>query len=97
MTDKKPHGVGYSAESDVVYRAQVGPAPRAQAVFGLMSHTFDISQVTSSATAQPKITCATFSIPRSIPARADCCVNADAMMMAAVIGAWRHIVFTRTR
>ena len=48
------------------------------------SQTFDINQLTSSATVQPKSTWPTLCIPLSMPARAESWARADAMTMAAV-------------
>ena len=52
-----------------------------------MGHTFDMVQVTTKPTRQPKITSATLCRPCSTPVSLEWCVSPAAMTMAAVIGA----------
>src|ERR1700681_546696 len=55
-----------------------------------------ISQLTASATTQPKITSITRSSPLSTPPLFECTDRLPPMTIAAVIGAWRHITWIRT-
>jgi hypothetical protein len=63
----------------------------------LTSQTFDMNKLTSIPTKQPKITSATLCSPRPTPAFAELPTIPPAITTAAVIGACRHIVLTRTR
>src|SRR5215467_2210273 len=53
---------------------------------------WDMSQLTMSPTMQPTNTSATLCTPFSTPVSFECCASPEAMTMAAVIGACRHMV-----
>ena len=73
------------------------PAVSTVTAGGLTSHTFDMSQLTTSPTRQPKITSSTLWIPCITPTDVEPVARPAAMTTAAVMGAWRHITLTRTR
>ena len=57
-----------------------------------IGQTFDIAQLTATPTMQPNTTSATLCNPCSMPFITEWEDAPEAMTMAAVIGAWRHIV-----
>jgi hypothetical protein len=58
---------------------------------------WDISQLTMIPTRQPRNTSATLLSPSSTPVSFECCSSPEAMTMAAVMGACRHMVGMRTK
>src|SRR6478672_13588353 len=86
---------GSVADADAHY-IQCGFAAFGAGAVSRTGQIVAISQLTVSATTQPKITSITRPSPLSTPPIFECTDRLPPMTIAAVIGAWRHITWIRT-